>query len=931
MSFTNYLNRFRQYLRPGRQRPRPNKLRSPLRVEVLEDRMLLSTLAIGLGGAVYTGGTTFGDSLTLSERVDSGSTVERIFTDPVETISVHVTSPFIRPQFTGSGTHTVTWFVNSGTIPIAVNMQALNDSVEVQSIDVATTVTPGGLGGTVKVDVQTLADSKGFTSLNIKTPVTVTPRALSVSTTNVIVDDSADSSQHHWTLSNTSIANEYGTVVDYQQSSVGTLNVTLTGSNGTHTEANLFAVTNTLSASGFASGTMTINTGAGVESVSVQATAGPLAIQGHGGEDGVGIGGPSQTVANIMGSVTVRDTAPAMSLAINDTNGTTSHTNVTVSDTAVTGLAPATIFYQASGLLNTPTENPGFYVDTGRAPDTVTVTNIPTFTNIAANNLSGTDQVNIQGITGNLPLYLYSPPTGPGETGTLKAIVGSSATGTGGTLAGINGSVVLADANSTNLVVDDSGDTTARTVTMTESQGPISDLVSITGLAPNAAVYYFVANIYVNSTLTVNGGSGGDTFNITNTNIQLTNTTINGKGGDTFNVSTTQSPLTLNTGTGSNHVNIQGTSLNYLAVMGPAPLYVVGHGGNDTVAVGSLAPALGGTVANLFAPVYVSDTTNSTALVVDDSGDTTARVVGISSSPNEVFFSGTGSQVFFPSGIKSVDVYGGTSDKYELLSAYSSFTPLTIHGGAGSNTLESNDFTNNNWFLSGTNAGQLRNVSFQNIQNLQGGSFSLEDSFTFLNGAGVTGSITGSTSTSSVASLDYSQYLTPVTVDLKIHFATAVAGGVAGIKNVTGGQGNNILVGDGNNNVLAGGSGRDILISGGNSTLEAGHGEAILLGAHYVNDTSLTALNGLMAEWGHTYDSTDALHDYQVRAGHLEFGGGLNGSVLLNSTTVFSQPGTTTLQSSAGLFGGGGLDLLFFDTGDVLSYALRFGEVAVFV
>jgi hypothetical protein len=896
----------RPHLRRDWQKELSKKFRP--RLEALEDRMLLSaTLNItSTGQATYTGSTLAGDSVTLSEQPYNSSFVQRIFTDPVDTINV------TQGNVTGSGTHTVTWYYAPGTGTIRVNMEASGDVVNVQSSDIPITVDPFILGGTVNVELQT---TNNGTVESIRKPVTVAPPLNGGITTNVNVDDSADAYSHHWTISDTAIGNEFGTLVRYQQASEGALDITLTSNNPTTVSANLFTVTNTVTASGFAYGSSTtINTGSGNEGVSVQGTTGPLTIQGHGGNDGVSIGsgGSTSTLANILGSVTVRDTAPTMNLGVADSGDTTSHANVTLSDSALIGLGPANIYYQASGLQNNSTiGNPGLNVATGEAPDTVTVTNTPPTALLAWGNTSGTEQLNVQGITGTLIVQQAG-----GATGALKVVVGSKAPGTGGTLAEINGLVDLLDYSNTNLIVDDSGDTKARTVTMTDlGIGPSTDNGEITGLATNATIAYSPSDLNVNSTVTLNGGSGGDTFNIVNTTLYLTGTTINGKGGDTFNVTTTQSPLTLNTGSGSNHVNILGSSIDYVLTLGPAPVSVVGHGGNDTVTVGSLAPALGGTLANVLGAVYVSNTTNSTALVVDDSGDTTARLVSIGSG--SVRFAGIGQQVVFGAGVKSVDVYGGTGDMFQLGYAAPT-TKVTLHGGPGVNYLVSGSYQNT-WILTGTNAGTLQGVAFQNIQNLQGSVYPYAlDTFIFAPGGGVNGSIRRGGNPTTVATLDYSHLGTQVTVDLKTHFATGVLGGVFGVQNVTGGQGNNILVGDGNNNTLKGGNGRDILISGGGtSTLQAGNGEAILIGAHYVNDTSLTALDALLAEWSHTYDSTNPLHDYQIRVSHLLY--------LLNSSTVVPQPGTTTLIT------GGQLDFLFYDLGDILGKALRPGEVAVYV
>jgi Ca2+-binding RTX toxin-like protein len=275
---------------------------------------------------------------------------------------------------------------------------------------------------------------------------------------------------------------------------------------------------------------------------------------------------------------------------------------------------------------------------------------------------------------------------------------------------------------------------------------------------------------------------------------------------------------------------------------------------------------------------------------------------------------GVASPIIFLAGTSSVDVSGGAGDTY-FDGTLSATTPVTVLGTGAGNTLVSGPGIND-WAITGVNAGVLRNVSFTNVQDLRGGPSSIRDTFHFNNGAGVTGSIVGSGVPGSIATLDYSKYTTPVLVDLKINLA--LAGGistfVANIQEVLGGQGNNILVGNGNN-LFRGGSGRDILISGGgNSTLLAGAGEDILIGAHFIFDTNIAALNALMAQWS-------APLPYAVRVNNL---------TPFLSGTVVPQPGVTTLVSSAGT-PGAGLDFLIIDPGDVLAKPLRLGEKVLFV
>jgi Ca2+-binding RTX toxin-like protein len=61
--------------------------------------------------------------------------------------------------------------------------------------------------------------------------------------------------------------------------------------------------------------------------------------------------------------------------------------------------------------------------------------------------------------------------------------------------------------------------------------------------------------------------------------------------------------------------------------------------------------------------------------------------------------------------------------------------------------------------------------------------------------------------------LDYSLYTAAVTVNLTTGTATSTAG-ITNIENVTGGAGNDVIVGDGNANVLYGGAGNDTITGG---------------------------------------------------------------------------------------------------------------------
>jgi hypothetical protein len=896
MRFLNSLNHFRQYLGRGRQRPRPAKVQSRPQVEELEGRTLLSTLnldAVVFAKATYKAGTGVNNNLDLTDFRFSlphggGTLVEHIFTDTAEKITV--TGPGA-VNCTGSGTNQVICFGASSISSIVVDGVDGNDTVAVNQMDVPTTINHSGLGA---LTVNLGDPLQGLTL--ISAPVTV--NAVAFGMTNLNVDNSDDGGTHTGVngvfLSNTSIAGLGPAAINYVQAGFGTLNVTVNGGKGT----NDYTVTNTPLKNLFTDGSMKLNTGKGSNQVFVKATSGPLAIQGSGGSDFVDVSSNPiglGSLVNIQGNVDVRNTTPSTELRVDDsTDPSTVKQNVTLSDTALVGLAPAPITYQPGGLstfialLITGREN---------SDDTYTVTNTPGVTNLGLGK--GSHQVNVQGLTGQLIVadrFAQNTQT--------TVVVGSKAPGGGGTLAKVNGLLNFENGLTTGtsqLIVDDRADATARTVNLTAA--PLGG--KITGLAPGATIQYSALSAI---DLTVNGGSAGNTFNVANPAPSgLAFSALNGgNGGDTFNVAATSFNLNITTGSGTNHLNIQGNGLN-------DSMNIHAKAGQNTITVGSLAPAVGGSLANVRGAIFLDDANSSTALTVDDTTDPVFQDVilnkGVTSNViNFTTLGPVGVPIDFPDGLKSVDVFGGKGgDLFTILNPPS--TPVTLHGGSGTNTLVGGNVPNV-WNITGINAGNVGSVAFTSIQNLVGGSG--PDTFRFANGDGVTGTINGG---GSFNELDYSAYTTPVTVNLKLNKATGVGGFVFNIQGVIGGTGNNILVGDAFTKLLRGGSGRDILISGGGpTTLQAGSGEAILIGDHYLHDTVQADLDALMAEWARTDLGTASdPTGYRARVDHLVFGGGKNGAVVL-------QPGVTVLPDSGPpqtLITGAGLDFVFFDGPDI--------------
>jgi hypothetical protein len=153
--------------------------------------------------------------------------------------------------------------------------------------------------------------------------------------------------------------------------------------------------------------------------------------------------------------------------------------------------------------------------------------------------------------------------------------------------------------------------------------------------------------------------------------------------------------------------------------------------------------------------------------------------------------------------------------------------------------------------------------------------------------------------------LDYSLYVGDVRVNLGLGTATGAAGGLSNFQNVTGSQGNDLLVGNANANVLIGGTGRNVIIGGaGPDTLDVSlaTSDNIVIGGTTDYDTNAAALDAIFAEW--------ARADLSFRDRFSDLTTGTNGQgktplnqvngqlVLLTSSTVHADSSPDTLIGS---------------------------------
>jgi hypothetical protein len=322
---------------------------------------------------------------------------------------------------------------------------------------------------------------------------------------------------------------------------------------------------------------------------------------------------------------------------------------------------------------------------------------VPTYLNGGAAN--DTFTVNNSGV----PLYLDG---GAGDdTFIINANSGTlTATGDAGndsfTVNGNSGSISLnggdgndafvINGNSGSMLVvngdagNDSFTVNANSAPATLNGGAGDD--SFTVNAPLAASLTVIGGGDAGDLLTVNGTTGNDFFTVTGStvsgvgapiNYNVTNLVVNGvAGNDTFFIDGTTTGTTwINGAAHSNDTfNVQATA---------GALYLAGGvvGGN-VFNLGSLAPLIGGTLAGIVGPVFVSGGTNT--VNVDDTGDAAGNSGTLTATTLTGF--GMGAGITY-SGVVALNIsLGSGGDIFNVQSTHAT-TVTTLNTGLGANVV----------------------------------------------------------------------------------------------------------------------------------------------------------------------------------------------------------------------------------------------------
>lgn len=423
--------------------------------------------------------------------------------------------------------------------------------------------------------------------------------------------------------------------------------------------------------------------------------------------------------------------------------------------------------------------------------------------------------------------------------------------------------------------------------------------------------------------LTVNGGSGDDSFVIRSTNAN-TRTTVNaGAGADSFWVGDEadtldgiQGTLTLTGGnvpgyavdtvvfrdqgssaarnytlradrilarTGSAQIayaEFEGLTLNtgsgadFVGVLATVPGMTVNlnlGAGNDRVTLGT---ATTHAVSAFAMPVNVNGEAGTDTVVMSDQLNTADTFYHITDTSVSLGVIGQ-TRLLDYANVEGLTLDAGSGNDDILVVRTHAMTPVTVRAGQGNDKFYPGRFNN---------AGILSAVSFDGQAGID--------------------------------TLDYAGYTVGLRVNLEAGTATSATGGVRNIENVVGGDRDDIIVGNGQANVLGGGLGRDILIGrAGIDYLVGENGSDLLVGDSTAHDTSAVRLENLMKEWGRTDLTGSPKSQYDVRVNHLlgVTPGGLNGTTTLKLNQVVSDGAADYLD------GGSELDWYFATGTDVVA------------
>jgi Ca2+-binding RTX toxin-like protein len=326
------------------------------------------------------------------------------------------------------------------------------------------------------------------------------------------------------------------------------------------------------------------------------------------------------------------------------------------------------------------------------------------------------------------------------------------------------------------------------------------------------------------------GGSGADAFHFVHQAV-LSRTIDSGLGVNTMDYSAYGSGVTVDlsegtaTGTGgiANIRNVIGSPGNDSLVGDDFDNELTGGAGFDTLTGG-----LGNdtyTIEDNWQDNTLDELEDEGRDTLDFSGVTTDLTITIDADSVISVEDGSGNVANF----ENFEIFiGGTGDDHYVLEDNWGYVTLHELEDGGNDVLDFSNVTNNlNVAIheeGGISATELDDEAsgldlVENIEDLIGGTG--DDTFYLADQASLPGTIDGGPGNNTI---DYSEYLTDVAVDLSTGTAHGTQG-IENIHNITGGMGDDTLIGDAGDNILIGGFGDDLLLGGaGNDAITGSDG-----------------------------------------------------------------------------------------------------------
>jgi hypothetical protein len=406
---------------------------------------------------------------------------------------------------------------------------------------------------------------------------------------------------------------------------------------------------------------ITVGTGVGdFDTVNIRATVKPVTVDGQFdiGTINVGKGGSVQQILASLTFKNVNGEDIGGTMNVDDSADTVARNvmlNVSSGLATISGLAPASISFVDDGV--------GFLnIRGGGGGNTFTVTSTPNggggsfhATQTRLFTGTGADTVNVLRTQDQSFLEIH------GQNGRDKVTLGNA-----GSVQDIRESVRIDNSGSfTDLVVDDSADIIARHVTIDhtfddQALNPLDpDFLYVRGLAPAEIVF----NVHDMSTADIRFGGGGNDIEYLDFDRPLSN-----------NLTTV-----LDTGTGNDTVRVRATRDSVL---------INGQNGHDTVSIGS-DDLPGGSMTGILGSVRVTNVGSFTSLTLNDTVDTTGRIVTLDASPSLGQITGLspGAITYHINDVDHLTVLGGPGGDTFFVRGTRGLAQPVVNGGLGDDTI----------------------------------------------------------------------------------------------------------------------------------------------------------------------------------------------------------------------------------------------------